>query len=193
MKSMILLLLSLTCLMASEGIKDILYTQTADEALALSFVGVPTDGIEKRKEAIKGELADSELINFSMKVLSARNEQNRESANAIIHTDSLDLIESHPANLQILPIIQLLESGGFLYLQSNPKFFVTEQKVSEKELERFFHYHKVKPTRSMVFYHYHEEKSMLIGTRFFVADENHQPKIQLPARTLKAQPIGVAQ
>jgi hypothetical protein len=58
-----------------------------------------------------------------------------------------------------LPVIALLQSEEFLYLQSNPKFFVTEQKLSEKELGKLFHYHKIKPTRSMVFYHYEEGKT----------------------------------
>lgn len=190
MKSIILLLLPLSCLIASDGIKDILYTQAVDEALALSFVGVPVDKIEPRKEAIKGELADPELVDFSIKVLNARNEKSRELARTIIHSESLNLIESHPANLQILPFFQLLESGELLYLQSHPKFFITEQKVSNNDLAQFFHHHSAKPTRSIVFYHYYKEKSMLIGTRFFLADEGGQPKIQLPARKLKSKPVG---
>ena len=127
--------------------------------LRLSFVWVLLGGIEKRKEAIKGELAARELISFAGRVLSVRSEPKRNPAQAIIHGESLDLIKSHPTGLQILPVIALLQSEEFLYLQSNPKFFVTEQKLSEKELGKLFHYHKIKPTRSMVFYHYEEGKT----------------------------------
>jgi len=174
-----------TCALASDGIEDILYTEGIDKVLALSFVGVPADEIETKRKAIKGDLADPELASFSIKLLKARNEKSWELAQAIIHTESLDLLDSQPGDLQILPFVHLLESGELLYLQSNPKFFITEQNVGDEDLVRFFQNHSITPTRSLVFYHYDKEKSMLVGTKFFLADEDGQPKIQLQARTLK--------
>ena len=44
----------------------------------------------------------------------------------------------------------------------------------------------------MVFYHYEEGKNTLIGTKFFLAEENRQLKIQLPARVRKTIPIKAA-
>jgi hypothetical protein len=77
MKIVILLLLSVISLNAGEGIKELLYTQITDKELALSFIGVPADKIETRKQAINGELATPEIINLASQILVSRNKKSQ--------------------------------------------------------------------------------------------------------------------
>lgn len=176
------IVMSAISLNAGEDLKELLYTQNVDKELALSFIGVPADKIETRKSVIKGELATPEIINLASRILVSRNKQSHSEIRSILHPESLKFIEGSSGKFQIFPLLEQLEAGSFLYLQENPKFFVTKRVVSQQELDRYFQRYQAKPDATIYFYHYNQEKGMLIGTQIFLVSEKQQYHIQLQIR-----------
>lgn len=190
MKIAILLLLSAISLDAGEGIEEILYTQKADKELALSFIGVPAEKIETRKPAIKGELATPDVIKIASRILASRDKPSQSAIRSILHPESLGFIEGSSGDFQILPLLEQLKAGTFLYFEEDPKFFVTEREVNQRELDRYFQRYQTKPGRAIYFYHYNQEKGMLIGTQLFLVSENQQLHIQLQIREPRSNKAG---
>ena len=135
-------------------------------------------------------MAAPDIINLASRILISRNKRSQSAIRSILHPESIEFIEEGSENFQVLPLFEKLKAGGFLYLQEDPKFFVTEREVSQQELDRFFHRYQAKPDRSIYFYHYNQKKGMLIGTQLFLVSEKQQYRIQLQIRQPRANKAG---
>ena len=164
----------------------ILYSDASlDDAMA--FSEVPLEKRAQIKKSVKGVAADPTHLTVARGLLYAREQRDGKAFRALLHSESLDLLNQPSEEQMVYAMFQQVRTGEFLYAKENPKFFVTQGIPRERDLQSLFAESKAKPTATMTFYQYYHPKNMLIGTKFFLAEEGGTLKVFFPTRRMTAQ------
>lgn len=161
----------------AEQYTDLLYQKSEDMESALRFVGAPEEAIGLLTSFVKGGLADQDLVNFSNRIIEARETRNVELFKKYVNQESLNISQ------EILnEVIDKIRDGSLIYGNSGYKYFVTSEPISDHVLERFYNNNVNKPSISLTFYHYHPSNGALIGSPTYLIKSESKHQIVIPVK-----------
>ena len=156
---------------------NLVYQKDSDIELALKFIGTPSEKITATKPLVRGNLAKQELVDFSNKIIEARETHNVSLFKSLTHQESLEKSKD-----MLNATLEQINDGGLIYGNENYKYFVTSNPVTDRYLNRFFKNNKNKPSVTLMFYHYHSSNGALIGSPMYLIKTNDGFKNVLPIR-----------
>ena len=155
----------------------LVYQKDSDIELALKFIGTPSERIPTTMPLVRGSLAKQELLDFSNKIIEARETKNVPLFKSLIHQESLDNSKD-----MLNAAFEQIQDGSLIYGNENYKYFVTSNPIPDRHIIRFFKKNNNKPSITLMFYHYHPSNSALIGSPTYLIKTNDGFKIVLPIR-----------
>jgi len=183
MRKLVILLIFMFSETATSGqYSGLIYQESGDIYSALRFIDAPDEKIEILRPLIKGKLADQALVNFSNKIIEARETKNIELFKGLTHQESLDYSKD-----MLRKIIEQIKDGSLIYGNNNYKYFVTSEPITERMLTRFFGKNVTKPSITLIFYHYHSSNGALIGSPMYLVKTEIGFRIVLPIRADKSR------
>jgi len=176
MKKLFLLGMFVFSHMAYSGQYDyLLYQKDSDIDLALRFIGAPSEQIPALITRVRGNLAKQELIDFSNKIIEARETNNVDLFTSFVDKESLEKSKN-----MFNVTLDKIKDGSLIYGNEGHKYFVTSNNVLDRILNRYFKDYKNKPSITLMFYHYHKSNGVLIGSPTYLIKTNEGYKNVIP-------------
>jgi len=165
---------------ASSQFTDLIYQKSENIDSALRFINVPEEKIEILRTLVKGKLADTALVNFSNKIVEARETRNVELFKNYVNQESVNFSPD-----MLNRMIDKISDGSLIYGNNGYKYFVTSEPISDRVLNKFYSNNINKPSIALIFYHYHPSNGALIGSPTYLIKTESNFQIVLPVKSVK--------
>ena len=143
MKRLFFLTIFLFAELALAGQLDYLvYQKDNDIELALKYIGTPSEKIPATMPLVRGSLAKQELVDFSNKIIEARETKNVPLFKSLILQEGIENSKD-----MLNTMLEQIKDGSLVYGNEGYNYFVTSNTVPDRLLNRFFKNNKNKPQR----------------------------------------------
>ena len=158
--------------------KDIVYPMLYQESDsltdALKFIDAREDKLESYISFTgkKGKLANQDQLKFANKLFSLRRSKDAEFFISLLSERTRDQLNDNDKNGILHNHINQIKNETFLYGEYDFKFFVTISELAEEErdeLQKKAGFAET-PTHNIIYWHFHKPKNMMIGTTFYLIE-----------------------
>jgi len=164
--------------------KDIVYPMLYQKRNSLNdalvFIEAREDKLESYISSVgeKRELVNQDQLNFANKLFSLRTSKDTEFFISLLSEKANEQLKDDNKNGILIHHIEEIKNGTFLYGEYDFKFFATLGKLSKEEHDKLQNVDFTEtPTHNIVYWHFHKPKNMLIGSTYYLIEDEDSYKI----------------
>ena len=164
-----------------EIICPMLYQENESFVNALKFIEVPEDRLEALLSSVRnrGELASQSQLLFANKLFSLRKSGNVDMFVSMLSEGTKKQLNNDNNKRMLHYYIREIKDKTFLYGEHDFKFFATFREFTQEDgeiLKKHVSFFDT-PSQIIQYYHFHKPNYMLIGSSFYLMENNGSYKI----------------
>jgi hypothetical protein len=146
---------------------------------ALKFIDTPEDRMETSFVSKRGKLADQSQLAFANKLFSLRKSKDVDMFISLLSDGSKKQLDEHNNKRMVRHHIRKIRNGTFLYGEYDCKFFATFRELTQKDWDMLRKHVSFAETPAHVihYWHFHRPNYMLIGSTFYLIEDEGSYKI----------------
>jgi len=164
-----------------EIVCPMLYQESESFVNALKFIEVPEDRLETSISSVRnrGELGSQSQLLFANKLFSLRKSGNVDMFVSMLSEGTKKQLNNDNNKRMLHHYIREIKDKTFLYSEHDFKFFATFREFTQEDGEILKKHVSFSDTPSHIiqYFHFHKPKYMLIGSSFYLMEDNGSCKI----------------